>query len=365
MRLDLFGIAFCVLWPLLPTAQSRLSAFVDYRDEFILFEDFYFRRLDFLPPKSFQIGGNAIAFIDHRGDFKIYQNGQLQTPLDASVHDYLASASMVFFRTPGGAYVWDQGRLHLLTRFLGKHMFTDSLVAFLDEVTRDFHVYTRGRSRLVVRAASVAPAVRLVTAASNLVAYQPFDGMFEVFWNENVYTLPHGYPVNSRAGTNILAYTDQYEPGLFAFYKGEVVTLEAFTPVRFQAGNDMVAWVSRDESFRLFYQGQIIDLGNYVPDLWHMAEDIFLYSDQLGQTHLFYQGQSLLLENHLISQYQAAHQSLSYTDRNGRVKFVTRGQRLDLPWTTYYSARLDYDVLQLSMQNRSFRLVVGQSIIDY
>ncbi|MCS6918062.1 MAG: hypothetical protein RMK52_03365 [Chitinophagales bacterium] len=360
-----FWLFFLLLISLQIASAQPYSAFVNLRDEFILLDDSVFRRLDFLPPRNQQIGGNAVAFTDNRGDLRIVQSGKLHKPFDAVVTEYGVSASLIYMRTPGGLYVWDQDRPVLLTRFPGTYVLTDSLFAWLDAATRNFHIYFRGRVRQVVEAVSVNPAVKVMASGPNIVAFKPYEGVLNAFWNDQIYDLQPANPERILAGTDLLAYTDLHEPGLHVFYRGDEYTLEQFNPKTFQVGNGTVAYVNREGAFRVFQNGDLYDLGNYEPELLAVRDHVVLFSDELQQTQVLYHGELYKLENAPIENFQISQNSVLFTDRSGRLQQFLAGRLIPLPPANYLVTRLDYDVVQAEMQGKRFRFLVKGRLLDY
>src|ERR1051325_3607208 len=147
-RKSLFTAFFFLL--LIRTSYSQnISAYINVRNEFYVFEDSFAHQIDYLPPLSYKIGGNSIAYIDNQNTFKIYQYGALTAPIKGIVTDYAVSNDLVFVRTPGSMYVFDQGQLNLLTRFIGPFVLGDSVVGFIDYASRDLLAYHNGSVKLV------------------------------------------------------------------------------------------------------------------------------------------------------------------------------------------------------------------------
>lgn len=349
----------------LSVGAQPYSVFVNLRDEFIVLDDSIFRRLDFLPPRNHQVGGNAVVFTDNRGDLRIYQYGKMHKPFDAVVSEYGVSASLIYLRTPGGLYIWEEERPILLTRFPGTYVLTDSLFAWLDAATRNFHVYYRGRQQLVMEAASVNPAVKMVAAGPNIIAFKPYEGVLNAFWNDQVFDLQPANPQRMVAGTDLLAYTDLHEPGLHVFYRGDEYTLEQFNPQSFQVGNGTVAFINREGQFRVFQNGDLFDLGNYQPQLLVVKDNVVLFSDELQQTQVLYNGELYKLDNYIIENYYVNQNSVLFMDRSGRWQHFYAGMLNPLPPASYLSTRLDYDVVQAEMQGKKFRFLVRGRLLDY
>src|SRR5690349_7360922 len=84
-----FGFVLCLLCN---AKAQNLAAYTDYRNYFNVFDNGIFVPLEYLPVKSFKIGGAAIPYVDNTGEMQIYYNGN-------KFHQTYASDSLSYFAT--------------------------------------------------------------------------------------------------------------------------------------------------------------------------------------------------------------------------------------------------------------------------
>jgi len=334
--------------------SQNLSAYTNIRNEFYIFEDSFTHQLDYLPPISYKIGGNSIAFIDNTNTFRIYQYGALATPIKGIVTDYAVSNDLVLVRTPGSIYVFDEGQLNLLTRFVGPYVLGDSVVGFIDFASRDLLAYHNGAIK-IIKQGVVDLAASFLAVGGNLFAFKTYDNDFEIYYNDSVYHQQTEFPQQVRAGNNVVAYLDQYDEGLRVFYKGETKTIESFSPRSYFVGNDLIAYINHDGDFKIFWNGSVYQIGNYNLTKLEVRDNLVIYSDRLNYLYVFYNGKSYPLENFIPQQINARQSTLYYYDQNNRLKIFSEGKETDMPMETYVSVSNDYDVIKLQLQGNQFR----------
>ncbi|MEO5674532.1 MAG: hypothetical protein ABIQ74_07780, partial [Chitinophagales bacterium] len=161
--------------------SQNLSAYLNIRNEFYAFEDSFTHQLDYLPPLSYKIGGNAIAFIDNKNTLRIYQYGSINTPVNGTVTDYQVTNELVLVRT-ASLYAFDKGRLNLLTRFIGPYVLCDSMVGFIDFASRNLLAYYNDGIHLLKEGVT-DPAAEFISSAGNLFTYKTFDNLFCIYYH--------------------------------------------------------------------------------------------------------------------------------------------------------------------------------------
>lgn len=335
--------------------SQNLSAYVNVRGEFYAFEDSFTHQLDYLPPLEFKVGGNAIAFTDNKSDFNIYQYGARHKPIDGLVQAYGVSNDLIYIKTAASGYAWDKGQLVLLTRFAGDYVLCDSMVGFIDAPSRNFYYYYDGKIRLGEEGTTTTQAATVLASGPNVIAFKSRDYAFKIIWRDGVYEQETDYPQKVKAGTDIAAWLDQYDTGLRVFYRGETKVIEDFSPRAYEVGNDLMAYVTRDEYFRIFYRGTIYEIGQFVPAYFKIQDNVIVYADRVGYTYAFWQGQSYPLENFIPSSIVMGQNTVMYYDKSKVLNIFSFGEKHTMPIETYFSTRLDFDVVQMELQAKRFK----------
>ncbi len=345
-------LLLCLINGFIASAQN-LSAFINNRNEFYAFEDSFTHQLDYLPPLNYKIGGNSIAFIDNKSTLKIYQYGSVSTPINGTVNDYAVTNDLILIRT-GSLYVFDQGRLNLLTRFLGSYILGDSVVGFIDFASRNLLAYYNGSIHLLKEGVT-DPAATFIGSAGNLLAYKTFDNIFDIYYRDSIYQQETEFPVQVRCGNDVAAYLDQYEDGFRVFFKGATKTIEAFNPRNYAVGNDLIAYTTREGLFKIFWNGSIYDIGNYIPSYFQVKDNLIVYGDRVGYSYVFYQGKSYPLENFIPQNISISQSTLFYYDQSSRLKIFSEGISKSMPIETYITVSNDYDVIKMQTIGNQFR----------
>ena len=138
---------------------QNLTAYHDYREYFYVFDNGLTKLLEYLPVQSYQIGGNAIAYIDNSYNLKVYSKGMV-TKLDI-VPDikYFATDHLVAYMAAAQLYVFDNSRIKTLSNWVDYYAVGDSLIAFFDQFNQSFQVYYKGKS-IVLEDALGEPPVK-------------------------------------------------------------------------------------------------------------------------------------------------------------------------------------------------------------
>jgi len=344
--------------------SQNLSAYNDVRGYFHVFEDSFSHQLDYLPPLDFKIGGNAIAYTDNKSDFCIYQYGAVQKPINGLVQAYGVSNDLVFIKTAASGYVWDQGQLHLLTRFPGDYVLCDSMVGFIDQPSRTFYVYYDGKIKEAEVGTSTQPAASILAAGTNVIAIMTSQQRFKIVWRDSVYEQETDYPQNVKAGADMAAWLDQYQSGLRVFYKGQTKVIEEFSPKAYEVGNDLMAYVTQDDYFKIFYNGNLYEIGNYIPSYFKIQDNVIVYADRVGYSYAFWQGKSYPLENFVPNSIVIGQNTVMYYDQSNRLKIFSFGKLYPMDIETYFSTRLDYDVVQMQLQGKRFKFFSGGKVYE-
>ena len=80
-RLILGCLVLCL--QLTATLQAQdIFAFIDKLNYLYVFDNGQLTKLEHLPPQSFKVGFNYVAYVDNSGTFKLYRKGNTETISD-------------------------------------------------------------------------------------------------------------------------------------------------------------------------------------------------------------------------------------------------------------------------------------------
>lgn len=319
---------FCLILFFMATAISNkaqnLAAFSDYKNYFFVFDSGKITQAEYNPVKSFQVGGNAIAYMDNTSNFKVYYMGE-KIELDIGyVTKYFATDNLVVFASGQKLNVFDSGKTTLLTYYAESYNVTDSIVSFYDLPSKSFRVYYKGRISMLEDALD-EPPVKNFKTGDNILAYLNHVNEFKIFYRGVSFTqLTVDEQLPYEAGKNIVAYYDE-NSGFKVFYKGNTYDLEGFAPKSMTGGDDMMAYVAQTGEFKVFYDGKQTTLASFEPTYYKVEDSIIVYTD-LNYFKVFYKGKTYTIENYIPSDFHIDFNTIAYLDQQGRLKAFYNGQ---------------------------------------
>ena len=196
---------------------QALSAYTDYRGYLQVFDRGMFYQAEYLPVRSYQVGGNAVAYIDNRSDFRIFQNGKANMQVNAADFWYQVTNNLIAYKVGNVLYVYDNGQKKILSYYNDGVYLGDSLLAWFDNSNYLLNIYYNGRtaeleSSLLEKPKTVkAGPIRWPGSTS-----QTFQDLLS---RPNLYTRQYP-PREFQAGRDIVGYVDDYNGYFHLFYKG-------------------------------------------------------------------------------------------------------------------------------------------------
>jgi len=326
MRLLLI-IAF---WILTQTIFSQnIAGFSDYQNRFYVFDEGNIRQLEFQPVKAFDVGDKCMGYITNAEHFKVYYN-HLTFDVSPFVNSYKVTDNLITYQVGTQLYVFEDGKKHLLSKFVGNYLAGDSLVVFFDTENYYFQAYYNGKM-IYLEDGLLFANTAFFKVGSNILGYIDAYQNFKVFYQGETYELEQTPHIIGKVGRNIMAYIDPITEFLKVFYKGEVSELETFKPKSFQVGYEKVAYVTDMDDFKLFDDGEIYDIASYKPDFYELKDEMLVYHQQ-NQLYAFYKGEQYLIENFIPVSYEINDNAIAYLDQNGYLKLFMNGEIITLSY---------------------------------
>lgn len=348
----------CAVWCFFLSSHGvhaqGLSAFINTRDVFMVFDDSVIRQADYLKPVSYKIGGNCVAFISNDKSFKVYQHGRTIKVNDGFTTDYTMTGNYVIMKNNTSLYVFDDGKATLLVRNPYDYVAADSIIGFSDPITKSYFVYSGGTVTPLTDDIIGNP-IQVNALGKNLIAYTTVEDSLKIYYHGQLYPQPVQNVTGVRAGQNIVAYKNNYDDEFKVFYKGETTTLETFAVRNYFVGDDLVAYITVEGKFKIFYNGKVYILGNYVPDNLRVIDNFVAFSNELGFYVVFYKGKTYQLERYTPDHVEMAQNSLYYIGQDNRITLFSFGKQEELPMENYSTVRLDYDVLRVEVSPNQFK----------
>ena len=82
--------------------SQDITAYTDYRGNLQVFDRGLLKQIEYIQVTNYKIGGNTIAYIDNKNDFKIYYDGQTFPLVNAADFSYYMTDYLTAFRVEIG-----------------------------------------------------------------------------------------------------------------------------------------------------------------------------------------------------------------------------------------------------------------------
>jgi hypothetical protein len=114
--------------------------FRDFNNFFLSYENGGFKNIEIQPVKDYQAGDELVAYIDTRGNLRLYDGRQRKDITNLNV-EYQVSDHLLGYMIGPTLNMWDKGRLQTLTYFGRKFLVKDSLIVYEDTRFNTLNVY--------------------------------------------------------------------------------------------------------------------------------------------------------------------------------------------------------------------------------
>jgi hypothetical protein len=152
-------------------------------------------------------------------------------------------------------------------------------------------------------------------------------GVFNGRESKKVETFTRG---SFKLGDSVLAYLDNYDI-LKVYVYDTVFTLMNFADSsRFRVSDNMVAFNSLDNKFKIFYNQAIFDLEEITPNNYKMGRNIIAYNDFIDNFKVFDRGNKYTLETYPIDNYEINNEIMTYYTNVNEWMAYYDGQKVSL-----------------------------------
>lgn len=308
---------------------QNITAFTDYRNYFIAFDEGSFIQLDHLSPKAFKYGGHTVAFISNANNFKIFDKGFTYDVTEgAFVRDFKVNEKLVAYLQSNQLNVFEKGNRKTLSTWVTGYAMGDSILAYFDDISKTFKAYYDGSSYYLDDLLAGGSRVKSFKVGGNLIAYIDHLNLMKVFYQGALFDLQNTNDDNLTydAGNDVVAFVDQLNNTFNVFYKGTIYELEKNPPQSLQAGNGLVAYVDLEGNFKRFADGKTRVISTFAPASYSVHDSLIVYNDNNNIFSVFYNSKSYTLENYLPKDFKADNNMLAYVDQLNRLKLFKNGE---------------------------------------
>jgi hypothetical protein len=323
--------------------SQDVTAFLDFQDYLQVFDRGFLRKAESLPVASYKIGGNSIAYIDHKNDFKIYYDGQVIPLVNAADFSYFVTDNLTAFRVGDVLYAFDKGQKKTLCYYTSIMAVNDSILAYFDESLSSLNIYYN--ESVIVAEDALLSRPKSIKTGSNIVAWVNQSNIFTVFYKGVPYKLDNIPPVTYEAGCDILAWVDEYERRFRLFYKGDTAMIEEFLPDSFKLGFGIMAYVDYNGNFNIFDDGAIKRIIPNRPAFFFVKGNVIVYSYN-NTFNIYYKGEITTLQNRTPDDFQLGNDGIAWLDDSGRLMLFHKGKTYPVSYETINKYYLNGNTLK-------------------
>ena len=284
--------------------------------------------MEYLPIKSYKIGGNAVAYVNGTDNFKVCYDGIAYNLLEVAPADYYATNKFIAYYLINRLTVFDNGKKKILSYNTENYEVGDSIIGVFDKNSSTLKVYSNGMMEDLEMSISRNNFSNF-KVGSNLLAYLSINDHLKIYYHSKIFDIEKAPPDSLKLGGSIVAYVDGYSKTFKVFYDGEVYTLEKFPPFSFSAANNMVAYVDNTGNFKVFFKGQIFTIASFEPVFYEVKDNVLVFFVNNFFSG-FYNGEIKRLESYVPTEYQLSYNHIVYKDRRGFLKGFYDGSQIQI-----------------------------------
>jgi hypothetical protein len=307
--------------------SQNTAAFVDPYDDFIVFENGLFEKVEGQRPVQYKVIGDQVGYVAYNGDVKVRSKGKTTTLERIDGVRPLVTDHYIAYNNVGTLKVWDGTKLNTICYNTESFLLEDSLVAFYDGVRQMLNVFYQDRVILLEDALASWP-VENWKGADNILAWiTTFEKKFKVLYQGGVYEL--GDLVRGaeyETGRDVVAYRDVSDQGFKIFHRGEVHDVEAFMPKSYQCGMGLVAYLDQSDELKVFQNGKVYTVLDYAPTSYQALDSLVVIRDS---EHLlvFHDGVTTTVTQYWPETWKVSLGTLAWIDSNNNVVLWKDGNK--------------------------------------
>ncbi len=330
-----------------------VTPFISFNGYFKSFQDGFFRQIEFQPIKSFKAGDDVVAYIDFKGNLRVYDG---TNPVDlANVNlEYEVSDNLLVWKIANTLNLWDDGELQTLTYFADQYEIRDSLVVYQHTRSNSLMVYyNRENYELYSTTGSIGMPDFV---GENVVVFRDNGNYYKVFWQGEIYELDVWHnPIKFSGGTDIVAFNDPIMGTFAIFENGQFLDVEEFHMSSYQAGRGFIAYTNLNGELFYYGNGEKIMLTNFAPNFWEVKDDVILWEEN-GITSVYIQGETIELGRYTPKDYLIKNDVVAYRNLTGGVNAILNGKVKTLTSQQNAQYSIYGSSVLLELFNRSFIL---------
>jgi hypothetical protein len=270
-----FICGFCFLSN--KSLAQRVMPFIDFNNYFKTFDNDNFKQLEFQLIKEFKAGDELVAYLDTRGNLRVYDGKERKDITNLNVK-YEVSDHLLAYSIGATLNMWDAGKLQTLTYFAGKYVVKDSLIVYED--TRYNTVSTYWNGQIYPLYTVTGEQYMPVCIGDNIIAFKDNGDFYKVFWRGKIYDIGVWTAgIDFEAGTDVLCYNDPTTRTFTVFENGVFTDVEQFYLTKYKAGRGFVVYEDLNGNLMHYKNGTKNELSNFSATFWEVKDDLAIWGE--------------------------------------------------------------------------------------
>lgn len=282
-----------------------VATYKDIMDLVYVFDDGTSRLLEPLPLKNYKVGKRAMLYSSPQGRLRAFYKGEQYSLMDITP-DYFVTDNWVGFYNFGSLNILYEDKFRQLDGLaLPTYWVSDSLVVWESNLN-DTRVFYEGNDFVIEQ-----------------------------------WAIPSE---NAKIADNIFAYVDR--AGNFkAFYHGEVIMLEGFTPESFRVDRDIIMYKDFIGNFKVYSKGNFYETNIPYRESYETGEGFFVFYDQQNRLNIWYDGEMNILSQSRPKELLVKENIVAFTDQGNNFYAWYKGKMEMLERFQPLSMKADNDLL--------------------
>ncbi len=256
---------------------QRVIPFEDFNFYFRTFENENFRQLEFQQIREYKGGDDFVAYIDTRGNLRIYDGKERKDISNMNVV-YKTSDHLMAYNIGPTLNMWDDGKLQTLTYFSRNYEVKDSIIVYEDTRFNTVSVYW---NKQIYQIYQMTGELNMpVVIGDNIVAFKDNGNYFKVFYQGQIYDLGvWNGTIDFEAGCDMLCFNDPTTRTFALFENGQFLDVESFYMKKYRAGRGFLVYEDLNGNLILYKNGEKQTLSNFGPSFWEVKDDLVVWGE--------------------------------------------------------------------------------------
>ena len=316
-----FGL---VLLCFIKAQAQTVVPFRDFNNFFLSYENGGFKTIEIQPVKEYQAGDELVAYIDTRGNLRLYDGRQRKDITNLNV-EYQVSDHLLGYMIGPTLNMWDKGRLQTLTYFGRKFLVKDSLIVYEDTRFNTLNVYWKKNTMslaMIIGELSIP-----TTVGENILVFKDNGNLFKVFQDGMIYEIcAWNGTIDFQLGTDIICFNDPTTRTFVAFEHGEFIDVENQFMRKYKAGRGFVVYEDLNSNLWSYKNGEKTLLTNFISSFWDVKDDVVIWMEN-NYLYAYIKETKYEVARYKPESYMIKNDVVVYRDMMGGVTALVGGEQ--------------------------------------